>query len=576
MKDWRDFGIDISEAKGQGSQRRMSCPECSPHRKKSKFPCLSVNIDDGIWNCFHCGWAGTLRDGQDRASTPYAQERRYRKPTYRMTPLSSRLVDWFKNRGITEQVLARNRVSYGSVYFPQTESEQPCIQFPYFRNGEVVNVKYRGKDKIFRMEGGAERVLYGLDDIAGEIVIFTEGEIDKLSLEVSGYISVVSVPDGAPTPNTKNYSSKFDFLLSAEEKLTPTKKIILAVDTDAPGQRLAEELARRLGPERCWRVQWPEGCKDANDVLVGHGAGALKDCIENASPWPVNGIIRINQLIAAVDLLYTDGLRPGLSPGWQSVGRHYRPRAGELTIVTGVPSHGKSQFISALIVNLAKEHGWRIAAFSPEHYPLERYVALLLELYTGKPFASPYGRMDHKELGNGLGWLYEHFYFLMPEEDQDPTIANLLMLTKILVFRHGINGLVLDPWNEIEHQRPERMTETEYISQTLSQLRRFARQHSVHIWLVAHPTKLTKALKGRYEGKYPPPTPYDIAGSSNFRNKADNCLTVWRDLESDNPEVEVHVQKIRYRENGRPGVAVLGFDDSCGQYKDLPQYVYAE
>lgn len=576
MKEWRDFHIDIAQARGSGSQRRLPCPECSPQRRKANNPCLSVNLDEGTWHCHHCGWSGSLKQGQDRASTPYQQEKHYRKPIYRHTALPQRFVEWFARRGIPEAVLGRNRISYGMVYFPQEETDVPAIQFPYFRSGEVINVKYRGRDKIFRMEGGAERILYGLDDIAGcpDQVIFVEGELDKLSCEVAGFLAVVSVPDGAPTPNTKNYASKFDFLVSAEEHLRLVHKVILAVDTDAPGQRLAEELARRLGPERCWRVFWPEGCKDANDVLVAHGADTLAQCLREAKPWPVKGIIEPGQLLPAVDLLYTDGLRPGRSPGWRSLYPHYRVRPGELTILTGIPSHGKSAWLAALVVNLAAEQGWNIGVFSPEHYPLERYAAVLLELYTGKPFSEPGPRMDWKDLGDGMAWLQEHFAFIMPEEDALPTIPHLLSLARVLVYRRGIHGLILDPWNEIEHLRPEGMSETEYISQSLSQLRRFARQHNVHIWVVAHPYKLAKATKGPYEGKYAPPTPYDISGSANWRNKADNCIAIWRDIDTGTAEVEVHVQKVRYRENGTPGMVPLRFDPACGRYADAEPVLY--
>jgi hypothetical protein len=60
------------------------------------------------------------------------------------------------------------------------------------------------------------------------------------------------------------------------EVLDAAKKIVIAVDNDAPGRRLEDELARRLGRERCWRVEWPVGCKDANDVLVKFDAAELR------------------------------------------------------------------------------------------------------------------------------------------------------------------------------------------------------------------------------------------------------------------------------------------------------------
>jgi twinkle protein len=566
QRTWTDFGIDT---KGHTTgEFKTVCPACSAHRKKKHYPCLNLNLDKGVWHCWHCEWSGTLGKGEDRRSNPYATPLIFRKPVYRQTALPQRVVDWFATREIPEKILARNRISYGPVYMPQVEQEVPAIQFPYFRNGEVVNVKYRDGRKFFRMSGGAERILYGLDDIAGSTVLICEGEIDKLSLEVAGYTSVVSVPDGAPAPDTKHYEHKFDFLLSAEALLKPLKRIILAVDNDLPGQRLAQELARRLGPERCYTVQWSSECKDANDVLMHQGAHIVRECIEHAEPWPVQGIVTIDMIRNGITQLYHQGIQRGTSPGWHKVAQHYTVRAGEFTIVTGIPSHGKSQFVSAMMINLAASHGWRFAVFTPEQYPLERYAALLMEQQTGQPFDGAAVRMPPQQMEQAMDWLNASFCFLLPE-DEAPTIGALLDLAKVQVYRMGIKGLIIDPWNEIEHSRPSHMTETEYISQTLTQIRRFARIHGVHVWIVVHPTKMTKAVSGAYAGQYPPPSPYDISGSSHWRNKADNCLTLWRDVEAGDGHVELHVQKVRYREIGHPGKIDLWLEKSCGRYNEF-------
>ncbi len=62
-----------------------------------------------------------------------------------------------------------------------------AIRFPYVRDGELVNIKYRALPKDFWMSKGAERILYGLDDIAGaETVCIVEGEIDKLTIDTAG------------------------------------------------------------------------------------------------------------------------------------------------------------------------------------------------------------------------------------------------------------------------------------------------------------------------------------------------------------------------------------------------------
>src|SRR5262249_48330212 len=51
---------------------------------------------------------------------------------------------------------------------------------------------------------------------------------------------------------------------------------------------------------------------------------------------------------------------------------------------------------------------------------------------------------------------------------------------------------VIDPYNEIEQRRPPNMTETEYVSQLLGKVRRFAQHYGVHVWFVAHPAKMQR------------------------------------------------------------------------------------
>src|SRR5262249_6121377 len=158
---------------------------------------------------------------------------------------------------------SRNRIDYGRVYMPQLEDHTEAVIFPYFRNGELVNRKFRTiREKHFRLEAGCELVLYGVDDIEPEKpLVWVEGEIDKLSLEAAGFRSVVSVPNGAPAPGTKNYDAMFGFLDADREKIEAIRRHVIAVDSDPPGARIEDELSRRLGVEKCSRVRWPEGVK---------------------------------------------------------------------------------------------------------------------------------------------------------------------------------------------------------------------------------------------------------------------------------------------------------------------------
>jgi twinkle protein len=534
-------------------QTYTTCPKCSHKRKKSSDKCLSINTVTGNYNCHHCGYSG--RKGGNGINM--SAEHQLRKPMPKLSneALPENVIRFFETRGISEGVLRRNKICTNG-----TE-----IMFPYLKAGEVVNVKYRTRNKKFRQETGAEKVFYGLDDIKESVeIIIVEGEIDKLSFEEAGFFNVISVPDGAPSANAKSYESKFSYIENCEKELKGVQKIILAVDSDEPGKKLEEELQRRLGPERCWRVTWSGGCKDANEVLVKYSSTRLSQLIQEAKPVPIEGIFSVNDISGDIDVLYRDGLKGGVSTKWIKVDNYYTVRPGEVTVITGIPSHGKSSWQTALMVNIAISEGWRFGVFSPENQPLQRHAAQILSLFHSKPFQEGMReRMTVDELETAKVWMNEQFTFILPPDDQ-LSIDAILSKAKVCVTRYGIKGLVLDPWNELDHARPAGQTETEYISDCLTKIRRFARTYRIHVWLIAHPTKLQRGK----DGKYPVPSPYDISGSAHFRNKADNCLTVWRDLLDEDRDVEIHVQKVRFREVGKVGMLKIRYDIATGRYLD--------
>jgi twinkle protein len=217
------------------------------------------------------------------------------------------------------------------------------------------------------------------------------------------------------------------------------------------------------------------------------------------------------------------------------------------------------------MVNLSHEYGWTFGVFSPENQPLEIHFQKLAEKYIGKPFWGQH-RMDKTELAKAAQWIDGRFSFILPDAEE-MSVDSVLKLAKAAVKRKGIKGVIIDPWNELDHSRAQNLTETEYISQCLSKIRRFARDNNVHVFLVAHPTKLKKEKNDQGVLTYLPPTPYDISGSSHWRNKADNAITVYRcDSAEKNSTVEIHVQKVRFKNNGKPGMAALQYEYMTGRF----------
>lgn len=465
-------------------------------------------------------------------------------------------------------------------FMPQQGKEVNCIQFPYKRSGELVNVKYRDGAKNFCMVKDAERILFGWDDLfkedgtLHEWCIFVEGEIDKLSFEVIGIKQCISVPDGAPAVTAKNYSSKFSFLESSMDTLLKLERIYIAVDSDSPGLVLEQELVRRLGAERCIKITFPEGCKDANDVLQKHGPDELWNCFRNAKPFPIAGVIAPMDLASEVRNLYERGIyQLGIETGWNNLSSLYRPTAGQMTIITAMPGAGKTEVIDALLTNIAQTEGWRFALFSPEAFPHSEHIVRLIMKYENAPFYAGFNRrMELSDMELALAWVNEHFRFIDLGEQEPPTLDNILAKAEYLVRSFGINGLVIDPYNELDHARSKVESETEYISRFLARLRRFTRTNGIHTWLVAHPTKLPKVATNKKNPDGTPimtygvPTPYDISGSAHFRNKADVCIALHRDQIDGKNITEIHVQKMRFARCGKLGIAYLKWDSVTGRF----------
>lgn len=546
---------------GASGEVRLACPQCTSHRRPShqRERDLAVNVEQGTWTCHHCGWAGGIArvPGAIKSTRP-AYEAPRPIPQVVTPTLWENAVAFFAKRGISPHVLAAAGVTAAAEYCPVCAAETGHVLFPYRLDGQHVNTKHRCGKKHFRMEKGAQRVLYNSDNCAGhETIYVVEGEMDALSLMEIGVVNVVSVPDGAPPPNAKNYSSKFSYLESAEDLFTQATRIVLACDADEPGRLLTDELARRIGPEKCSRVRWGEGIKDANECLVQQGRDALWDRLAHAEPYPVEGIYTGLDFEDDLIAFYEHGDDPGVGFGYPTLDEHYRICLGHMSIWVGTPSHGKSTVLDQFLVRLAEREGWRFALFSPEQQPLHRHQRTLIQQHVGKPMSQgPHQRMTLDEVRQANAWASDHFSFILPEET---SIDHILTLARVEVYRRGIKGLVIDPWNELEHARPRHQTETEYIGEALIKFRRFARHHNVHLWIVAHPTKMRREDNGA--GKEPIPGLWDISGSANFRNKADVGISVWRDLVNGPADVvEVHITKMRWEDNGQLGLVRFGYD----------------
>lgn len=552
-------------------QHRYICPWCSPTRKKKTEPCLSALRDDTSikFQCYHadCGVSGLIRltDKPNIRLVLPVEKKQAAKPLTDYEAVDDRHLAWLSNRGISAQT------AYAYNLIGEDIGGQAVVGFPYFNpEGGVVAVKKRFTgDKKFLCEGSPSS-FFGIRHIKkGDDLVIVEGEMDVLAMAEAG-IRAVSIPNGASMKVTEGKldpaeDTKFKFLWSAKEYIDAAKRVIIATDMDKPGEAVAEELARRVGKEKCWRVRFPEGIKDTNEALLKEGKEAVKRCIAEAQAWPVEGLYDATHFEDQVWELFDKGLGKGESTGYDTVDEIYTIVPGQVTIVTGIPSSGKSEFIDQIMVNMASNRGWKFGICSFENEP-RLHIAKLISKRVGRPFFKGYHeRMTQHEYEAAYSFVQDHFAFVHQDDGGLANLDSILDRLRIAVLRYGIRGAVVDPYNFISRDT-RNSSETEWISDMLTKVKAFAMGHGVHIWFVAHPTKLQRNADGRI----PVPGGYDISGSAAWFAKADCGLTVHR--EKDDPHVgQIHIWKCRFSWVGKQGQTNLIYDIATTRYREMQQ-----
>src|SRR5690606_38855521 len=123
-------------------------------------------------------------------------------------------------------------------------------------------------------------------------------------------------------------------------------------------------------------------------------------------------LVRVKDLQEGVMALYARGMDKGLTTGFPNMDGLIRVVKGQLNILTGIPSHGKSEWLDALMVNLATIHGWKCCVFSPENYPIELHIRKLAEKVMGRSFTNAMGKAPQAEIEKALEFLDKHFVFV--------------------------------------------------------------------------------------------------------------------------------------------------------------------
>lgn len=560
------------------------CPLC-----KDEKPNHFYISEEGLWDCKKCGNKGNLyllkKELGDITEKEYKPN--YYKPQEKKVELKAKvkqqkitinrseiekyfekmyiekpeIVEYFlKKRGFTEKALNTFKLGW----------DGQNITIPIFEKGKLVNIRKR-KNPLIQDDGkmpkyfsitGTEIGMFNTDSIKPDTrpVFITEGEFDAISLWVAGNgdVQVVSGTGGAS-------SFKEEW---AKKYFKGKQKIYICYDNDRPGFEGAEKVSKILGPQRCKIIALPSGIKDLNDFFTsGKKLNDFKQLIAQAKKPQCAGVDIIEPLSSVLNRVKEQmasggDIFNGVNTGYADVDKILqRMRPGDLIILSGLTSMGKTFFAQNVIHKLARQN-ISVMFFSLEMTPeqaAERFIMIDSGINTDK-FSGGVLSLDSTELVEVEESItrLSNFPVFFYNGEGDINKDGLEKISKIAVDQFGCQLIVVDHL----HYFANNAEDTGEISALVRKAKIIAKDNDVPMMMISHVRKLESETKT--------PTISDLRNSSMIGQDADVVMMVHREKPNDpNPneagKTILHILKNRH---GKRGQVVLDFDsDTCRFYE---------
>lgn len=515
-----------SQVKVIGKELRfLYCPVCHGGAKHDKHT-FSINLITGQCGCLRssCGYKGNMvtlsRDFNVRINedidryyniSNYNGRFKTFKDAHRISESKDRAIEYLNDRGIPEEITKKYEVTIKN-------GTDNILAFP-FKNadGELKFIKYRNLDFVKGETQGSKEwcesncmpILFGMNHCDPEVerLVITEGQIDSLSVSAAGILNAVSVPNGM---------NGFTWIPHCWDWIHQFKEIIVFGDRENEKITLLKDL-KRLTQLRilCVRPEDYLDCKDANEILLKHGAEQIRKCIENAKPEAINQTIELSR-VKSKDIFVIPKVRTGI---------FYLDRLlrgglpfGGVTIVSGKAGEGKSTLASQLLVS-AIEQGYNVFAYSGElpNFIFKQWIDFQI---AGRDAINTYKNdlydIDHYTISEDVQekinrWYEDRFYLYDNDitDDNIDEIENLLRIIERNVKQNNVRVVLIDNlMTGLDLVDIKGVDRNDLQSRFMKKLTRLALRYEICVILVAHKRKNNFTRNANDE----------IAGSSDIGN----------------------------------------------------------
>lgn len=512
-----------------GEEIAVRCPWCS-HGGDHPDKTCSINAETGLGRCHHAGKCSkggfNLYELRKASGDPALQADRemhgqhveYKKPGPLVeAPLTYRqeCAKYFAERGL-DAAFAKAQFGVGATQ----RNSGPCIFFPYSdMDGTEVDRKYRAEKgdgprwKNFNRETNFPG-LFGIQriDTTCPDLVITGGELDTLAWAELGVQNVVNGPAEKDFGWIEQY---WDFLQGFQ-------CFFIATDSDKAGNEAAREIAKRLGPELCKRIEFPKGCKDCLDakVTAGWDFDEVVFALSVAKDFKPTKLRHISEFTEEAWSRPEKAAFGDMSP-WPTLNEILKGfRHGEMTLWAGDDGTGKT----TLLFNLLREFldsGVAACIGSFELRPV-RQAIWMKDMVSG----------DRKRVDDWPLWIVSHVGCIDPKE--------LLGYYVYAARRFGCKQFLTDSMTMLGVDEDDYTAQASFAKSIKQEL---VDPYDVHHHLICH------ARKGKSDSS----TGRDkqsARGSASVKNVHDNMLMVCREADFDGGNIKTFVRLIKAREHG--------------------------
>lgn len=455
----------------------------------------------------------------------------------------------WKERGIGQPVSAK----YGVHTEIQNGYDVVARYYPSCVDGGIVGYKKRmaaTKDFIGIGSTKATNELFGQSvfESGQKYLVITTGEEDALAFaqalyskkdNVEYWTPVVSITcgDGAIV---KQLKANYDYVSSFE-------KVVFAFDQDESGQKHIEEAARIFKPGQVFISKFPQGMKDASDMVKAGKSSELKQLFWKAVPFSRVDVLHLSQMWDDFEN-EDNNVKIPFPTSWSNLNEMMNGgmEKGEITLLGALTSIGKSTLLANIVYHLIENTSFKVGAMYLEGTKRE-VVRDLLSLDAGINLRTV--NRDLIDIQN----LKQKFYENLARKDQfvyvdhQGSISTTEIFDKLayLAKAEGCEVILVDPI-----QAGVNSSDNGAIIDFMDTLLKFAKETDTCIIAVSHMRKPSDQDPHAV-------SEYCLLGSSSLNQIAFNTILLSRDKMNEDPikKSATRLQLVKCRRTGNTGEA---------------------